>query len=390
MTMTFRISHHLLWGICLATTAMTAQAQYSYAELDVHAPSVDSSLSLRPCVLGEPTTMNATGDAMGTATVRSGTVFDWSKLRIVPAYKSVVLKWPGTASGLVKPVVVSTTVSPLFMNNQGSWAGYIHNKINQTRCQTGMGEYQTDKPAVQIGTTVTRLIYGPNGINFEVRGINNKNWVLGTALDVVGNRKGLVWKAGTFTELESGGAQLVFPAGINDNGDVAGYVMPSSDPEKREMHAALWVGNKLVWQGPAHSKALAINALGDVLWKQMDADGARIATIYLRAGGVDTPVPMSGALSSRRTLIGSAQQYPDYPAGRLAVWAAGNLTWLLDDMRLQGVTLPCGPLSTNDYCDRSTLIEQTETEGRKLLVSRTGVSTPRPSGKRYYRINGLP
>lgn len=372
----------------MAMAAGTVHAQYSWAELDAHAPSVEPTRpDLRPCNIGTPTTMNSAGDVMGSANVRSGTLFDWSSFKTVAAYKLVVLKWPGTATGLIKPTVVSTTVIPRYMNKQGSWAGYIPAKTTFTKCQ-GVVAYLKDTPAVQIGTKVTRLTYGLNGINFEVLGINNQNAVLGTSLDSVGKRKGLVWKAGTFTELENGGAQLVFPQSINDNGDVAGYIVPINDPEQWVEHAALWVGNKLVWRGPAHSRATAINALGDVHWTDMsDSQDWRI---YLRMAGTDTRIPMGGALSSRRTVIGLAAPDPNLPNTTTpAIWSAAGFTWLYADMQRQGVSLPCDPLNAST-CLPSTLIEQTEPDGRQLVVSRTGVSTPSVSGKRYYRIKGLP
>jgi hypothetical protein len=367
----------------------SVHAQYSYAELDMHAPSVEpTNPSLRPCNLGRPTTMSATGDVMGTADVRTGTMFDWGSFKTVAAYKRVVLKWPGTATGLIKPAVVSTTVIPLYMSNQGSWAGYIPVKTTFPKCQ-GVVNYLKDTPAVQIGTKVTKLTYGINGINFEVLGINNKHWVLGSSLDSVGNRKGLVWKAGTFTTLESGGAQLVFPVAINDNGDVAGYVVPVNNPEQWVEHAALWVGNKLVWRGPPNSRATAINALGDVHWT--DKGDFQSWRVYLRMAGVDTPIPLSGALSSRRTVIGFASPDPNaLNDATPVIWSpTGDITWLYADMQRQGVSLPCDPININS-CAASTLIEQTEPDGRHLVVSRTGVSTPSISGKRYYRIKGLP
>jgi len=365
--------------------AGTAQAQYSWAELDMHAPSVEpTNPSLRPCNLGIPTTMSASGDVMGTADVRTGTMFDWNTFKVVAAYKRAVLKWPGTATGLIKPSVVSTTVMPLYMSNQGSWAGYIPVKTTFPKCQ-GVVNYLKDTPAVQIGTKVTKLTYGINGINFEVLGINNKHWVLGSSLDSVGNRKGLVWKAGSFTVLDNGGAQLVFPVAINDNGDVAGHVVPVNNPEQWVEHAALWVSNQLVWRGPANSRALSINANGDVLWTRLsDTNGWQT---FLRAGGIDMPVPMWGTLSPRRTVVGVADTA--LGAGKLAVWANGSTTALYDDMRRQGVNLPCDPLNVA-ICESSTLVAQVEPEARQLVVSRTGVSTPSISDKRYYRIKGLP
>lgn len=381
--------HRAWWfSLCLAALAPAAHAQYSWAELDMHAPSVEpTNPALRPCNLGIPTTMSATGDVMGTADVRSGTLFDWSTFKTVAAYKRVVLKWPGTATGLIKPTVVSSTVMPMYMNKQGNWAGYIPAKTTFPKC-SGVVAYLKDTPAVQIGTKVTKLTYGVNGINFEVRGINNQNAVLGTSLDSAGNRKGLVWKAGTFTTLDSGGAQLVFPQAINDNGDVAGYVVPVNNPEQWVEHAALWVGNKLVWRGPPNSRATAINALGDVHWTDMgDFQNWRI---YLRMSGVDTPVPFSGALSSRRTVLGFAAPNPSASNDTTpAIWSAAGLTWLYADMQSQGLSLPCDPINTNS-CPASILIEQTEPDGRQVVVSRTGVSTPSISGKRYYRIKGLP
>jgi hypothetical protein len=374
--------------LCVAVTVLTmgaTNAQYSWAELDMHAPSVEpTNPALRPCTLGVPTTMSASGDVMGTADVRSGTMFDWNSFKVVAAYKRVVLKWPGASSGRIKPTVVATTVMPLYMNNLGSWAGYIPAKTTFPKCQNGFG-YLKDTPAVQIGTKVTKLTYGVNGINFEVLGINNKHWVLGSSLDSVGNRKGLVWKSGSFTVLDNGGAQLVFPVAINDNGDVAGYVVPVKDPEQWVEHAALWMGNQLVWRGPPHSRALSVNANGDVLWSRLsDANGWQT---FLRAGGIDTPVPMWGKLSTRRTVVGVADT--DVSSGTLSVWANGITTPLYDDMRRQGVNLPCDPINEG-ICESSTLIEQVEPEARQVVVSRTGVSTPSPSDKRYYRIKGLP
>jgi hypothetical protein len=382
---------HTCRAVALTLAALatgSAHAQYSWAELDMHAPSVEpTNPSLRPCNLGIPTTMNAAGDVMGSADVRSGTFFDWSSFKIVTAYKRVVLKWPGTATGRIKPLVVASTVIPRHMNKLGNWAGYIPASSTFAKCQ-GVVNYLKDTPAVQIGTKVTRLTYGLNGINFEVLGINNQNAVLGSSLDSAGKRKGLVWKAGTFIELENGGAQLVFPQAINDNGDVAGYIVPINNPEQWVEHAALWVGNKLVWRGPAHSRATAINALGDVHWTDMsDLQDWRI---YLRMAGADTRIPMSGALSSRRTVIGFAAPDPSQPNTTTpAIWSPAGFTWLYADIQRQGVSLPCDPLNAST-CIPSTLIEQTEPDGRQLVVSRTGVSTPSVSGKRYYRIKGFP
>jgi hypothetical protein len=106
---------------------------------------------------------------------------------------------------------------------------------------------------------------------------------------------------------------------------------------------------------------------------------------------VDTPIPLSGALSSRRTVIGFASPDPNaLNDATPVIWSpTGDITWLYADMQRQGVSLPCDPININS-CAASTLIEQTEPDGRHLVVSRTGVSTPSISGKRYYRIKGLP
>lgn len=386
--------HHISHAgraLVLALTLLTtcaAHAQYSWAELDMHAPSVEpTNPALRPCNLGIPRTMSATGDVMGWADVRSGTMIDYSSFKIVSAYKRVVLKWPGTSSGLIKPTVISSTVMPLYMNKQGSWAGYIPAKTTFAKCR-GVVNYLTDTPAVQIGTQVTKLRYGINGINFEVFGINNQNWVLGTTLDSVGNRKGLVWKAGKFTELESGGAELVFPQHINDYGHVSGHVVPSKDPEHWVEHAALWLSNKLIWKGPPKSRVVSLNALGDVVW--LDQSDPQNWRTYLRVSGVDTPIPLGGVLSSRRTILGAAPPNPDVPADTTPViWSATGQTWLFDDMRRQGVTLPCDPVNAG-ICDRSTLIPLAELDTHQVVLSRAGVSTPSQTGLRYYRLRGLP
>lgn len=377
----------LLAALSLMAAASLAQAQYSYAELDVYAPASEpTNPALRPCNVGAPTTMNAAGDAMGSADLRSGTMIDWSSLKIVPAYKRVVLKWSGAASGLVTPAVVTTTVVPLYMNNLGNWAGYIPAKTTFPKCQSGGVVYLRDTPAVQIGSKATKLNYGVNGINFEVRGINNKNWVLGSTLDAVGNMKGLIWKDGKFTELDSGGAQKVFPLAINDNGDVVGYIVPNKDPEQWVEYAVLWVGNQIVWRGPANSQATAINASGDVHWLQQ-GDAWQP---YLRAGGVDTPVPFRGALSSRRTVIGMGQHNPNDSIDLTpAIWSASGIHWVFDEIRQQGSALPCDPRNTGS-CESSTIIEQTEPEGRRMVVSSLSISTLRYSGKRYYLVKGLP
>lgn len=378
----------------LAWSQPSLAQNYSHVELGTYAPAVpDPSHGEGGPLQGDPTALGANGDVLGVALVRSGTTFDYERFKFVPAYKRVVLRWPGTVTGLVTPVALSSTVIPLYANSAGNWAGYIPASTLGQRGDRGT-QFGRDKAAVQIGSKATVLSYGLTGRNFEVRGINGKNWVLGTAFVESFTStiyiKGVVWKNGSFTELEHRGAGYTYPVAINDNGDVVGRLQTNelytSGPLKgtlKQIHqqATLWVNNKVAWQGPENSEALSVNAAGDVLWRTLNPEeGWRY---YLRSQGVDQPVPMAGRLSSRKTIVGCLW---DGITSKHAVWREGSVIDLDQGMQSQGVPLPV----PDRACGDTSSVVDVDQAGRRLLTRRIDLGTTRPSSGRYFRIDGLP
>lgn len=387
----------LAWAASALPLSLAAPAQaqtYSVAELDRYAPAIsDPSHGEGTPIHGDPQWIRSTGESMGLATVRSGTVFDARKFWFVPAYKRVVVKW-SSATGKLQPTPVSTSVLPVALNDLGNWAGYIPAKSLVPRNEIAYGYTGAsgpDKPAVQIGTKVTQISYGISGRNFEVLGINNRNWVLGSTLVESSTSKviskGLIWKNGVITELATGGAEYTYPKEMNDNGDVVGRIQThvnfDSGPyagtlKEIRQQAALWVNGQLAWTGPLGSEGLAINNAGDILWTDRET-----AQVYLRSHGSDLPVPFRGRLTSGGSIIGCAPG--DNFQTDLAVWKSGHVTVLKTDMASQGTEFPPG----SNSCGEATV--STESTGRHLLVAnRTLPGSGRPSGLSHFRISGLP
>lgn len=389
--------HRTLWltsayALSALFSAPALAQTYSYAKLLTYQPAIaDSSNGSGTPNHGNPSTMNGQGQTMGWATVRSGSIFDFKKFKYVPAYKRVVLKWAETPSGDVSPTVVSTTVMPLHMNDVGSWVGYIPSQSLVSRDKVGFG-YLQDKAAIQINGKVTEIKYGSNGLNFEVKALNNKNWVLGTTLVESATSavllKGLIWKAGVFTELETGGAEYSYAIDMNNNGDVVGRlqtnVLYDSGPlagtlKEIQQQAALWVNGKLAWRGPMNSAALSINAAGDVLWRSYDTYEQ-----FIRRNGVDTVVPVSGRLTGPGTVYGCISVGDSSFASEWAIWKDGQTIRLAADMQAQGLTPP----RTND-CSDARLID---VQAGKLLYTTQlfPIGTTRPSALSYLRVHGMP
>ncbi len=146
------------------------------------------------------------------------------------------------------------------------------------------------------GTTVTK-IDDPKAVTGSTwcYGINNNNQVVGFYTSVAtGQTVGFYYAAGSFTDITGpAGAASAAAEGINDNGQITGYFVDSSNVE----HGFLLSGpggtyTQLDAPGATYTYAFSINASGNITLGWGDAAGYTEASVY--NGSTYTSVNLPG------------------------------------------------------------------------------------------------
>jgi hypothetical protein len=345
-------------GLLALSLGAGAQAQ-TYTSVSSLQPYASVKISAGESVpSGTPAGMDKTGQVIGRALTGGQLSFDFSTFQSKRAYSLWAVRWAAGTAAKPAATKITTTVIPTTANAIGNWAGYIP-ASSTLWGGTPFPRLFNDTPAVSINGTVTKIKYGVNGRIFEAIDMNSRNWVLGKAVgdaNGLGDQiRGLVWKNGTVSELDSGGYRKVFPLKMNDNGDVVGTVMSvtytaSGLIDSYEEYAALWVNQQLAWVGPARSAAVSINNQGQFLVRDPNLPSGW----ELRYNNTVTPITVGTPYTSIQDLkINNngvvAGLRSDYDPStfrsspqRPFLWRNGAVTDVLAQLDAQGVAWGAG------------------------------------------------
>lgn len=312
-------------GLAATLHALPASAQSSYVLSKLSAPFL-GRLSTASCI-------DDSHQVFGEAQYYRRTVFSWTAPGFVTEYYDRAVRWPASKA---------SSVSPVKLSERGGISHY------SSRC----GKLAAQGILVNLATGQETVLPTGNG---------QPNWT-----GAKPNEAGVVlWDAGTWTQaggtvaLPSGGhARIGTIGGINNRGDVAGYV---DADEQGQSRAAVWLDRQLQVIDPRPdviSVAEAINDQRQVVIKsypRFPTTSPDVTSSLARwHNGVLTPLLPAGdtrfmaepVINNRGVIMGcvgpSGSQTCHWGTGRAFIWREGVLQDLTDLVRAKGAALPSG------------------------------------------------
>ena len=382
----------------------TALAQSAYTMSVLGKPSGAYSFA--------PTTLDDQGVVRGAMYYRSGVKYA-PPFAFLPAYLYQALSWSGTTA-TAPATLGGKYLFPKLSNNSG-WQVGPFNKTTEfgssvlpevfpstttiygssfrganvfapgsvgSTTMLRKGTVDTDLSALLAKSLGNSTASGFKSM-FSAKGMNNAGAIVGVFLRPVTLSDGavgsvgtpLVFSNGTYTTLEVGPYQSLYPIDINDAGTVVGTVSGKDPVGANKNLPALWVNQRLTTVGDvslSRHKPLSINNAGQVL---LVGDNGMSLTVspydferQLRSSSMvwsnNSVTPLvspnndgvqATAMNDQGTVVGCilSSAGPQTVDARPFIWKNGVLLDLTQEWASKGVSLPAGsrwgcPLAINN------------------------------------------
>jgi probable HAF family extracellular repeat protein len=138
------------------------------------------------------------------------------------------------------------------------------------------------QPPTNASTIYTITDLGTlGGLGSEGQALNNQGQVVGDAPAADGNSHAFLWQSAHMTDLGTApGYASSVALGINDKGQVVGYVSTGSGFNGGTSQAFLWENGHVTLLGERGSRAIGINNQGQVIGESPDVDGTTHGYIW--------------------------------------------------------------------------------------------------------------
>lgn len=196
-----------------------------------------------------------------------------------------------------------------------------------------LGVAMAQQPPTDASTIYTITDLGTlGGLGSEGRALNNQGQVVGDAPVEDGNSHAFLWQNGKMTDLGTlpGYASSV-ALGVNDKGQVVGYLSTGSGFNGGARHAFLWENGHMTLLGSPGSIAVGINNQGQVIGQSAAADGTTHGYVWQDGQTTDLgtlPGFQFGrvsAINNKGQVVGTVFRFSD-DATHLFLWQDGEMT----------------------------------------------------------------
>lgn len=250
-------------------------------------------------------------------------------------------------------------------------------------------------------------VYEFGGVESYFYGINNSNQIAGQHIYAAGKINAIYWENGTRTDLPSLGGDRNTARGINDLGQIIGWIdTDGADNETNTFAAAFWekdangdwVFSNLGTFGGTQSFARSINNAGDIVGQ---IETGTDSNPYLYQNGVKIDLGSLGGtrgdaleINSKGQIVGTSYLDIDNTIQHAYVWKKGKMIDLNNFVdNLDGWTLTTA-VSINDRGDivaRGTNPDFTyvNANGQTVLQTRSFVLKSTPEGSTTLSLLGL-
>jgi probable HAF family extracellular repeat protein len=212
---------------------------------------------------------------------------------------------------------------------------HSHSRLGSLLCVPvlSLGMAMAQQPPTDASTIYTITDLGTlGGLGSESRALNNQGEVVGDAPIKDGNSHAFLWQNGKMADLGTlpGYASSV-ALGINDKGQVVGYLSTGSGFNGGDRHAFLWENGHMALLGSPGSIAVGINNQSQVIGQSAAADGTTHGYVWQDGQTTDLgtlPGFQFGrvsAINNKGQVLGTVFRFSD-AATHLFLWQYGEMT----------------------------------------------------------------